>query len=548
MTFPHITLDHQSSAESHHQREKQLDNIWQLINQRSAQAALDACHKFTEQYKDYDHGWYAYSFLLFQLKRAEHALQCIENAISIAPQIAHWRIHKAHILWLLNRITDGKEQLAQITSFPDSMDLLVELADVANKLADYSVAEACYLAMLSIETAPQSRAQLYFNLGSVQRYLGHIKSSEDSLDKALALAPLDTEAMLLRSSLRKQTADNNHLQQLQSTLKTKALNPLQTSQICYSLAKEFEDLKNYSESFKCLNIGAQRRRQSIRYDVKSDINALTAIRKTFDRQFINGITAPSTCPPETQRATPIFIFGLPRTGSTLVERILSNHSRVTSAGELNHFSWQLMQQISAQLQVKPKDKLQVIECARKLNLNPLGKAYLQSTEPYWQNTSHFIDKLPLNSLNAGLIKGAIPGAKMILVQRNPMDTCYAIYKHLFTQGYPFSYNLNELGAYYVAHHQLMQHWLNTLGKHIYTIRYEDLLANPQYQTKAMLAYCDLEFEEKCLQFDKNHQATTTASATQVRQGFYRDSIEKWRHFETELAPLQKYLEQAGINL
>ncbi|TLU64557.1 tetratricopeptide repeat protein [Thalassotalea litorea] len=554
MTSTDTVINNQATVIAHKQREQQLDHIWHLINQRAAQKALHECKLFTQKYEDYDHGWYAFSFLLFQLKKAGEALHCIEKAVNISPQMVDWRIHKAHVLWLLNRLTDGRNELSHIKTLPQTMHQLIELAEVSNKLSDYHVAQNCYLAMLNTEKNPQSRAQLYFNLGSVQRYLGDLSAAEQSLDEALALSPNDTEALLLRSSLRKQTLENNHTEQLQSMLNTQALNALQKSQVCYSLAKEFEDLQEYSASFKSLKIGADSRRQSIRYDVNNDIRALAEIRNAFDQQYFDRLkqqsrqSASASDKDRAQIATPIFIFGLPRTGSTLVERIISNHSDVTSAGELNYFSWHLMQQISEQLNIKPSDQLQSIRSSRELAPEKLGQAYLQSTRSYWQQKPYFIDKLPLNSLNAGLIKGAIPNAKMILVQRNPMDTCYAIYKHLFTQGYPFSYSLDELGQYYVAHHQLMQHWVDTLGSDLYTVRYEALVSDPQHQTQEMLSYLDLQFEPSCLQFQNNRQASTTASASQVRQGLYRDSVEKWRHFESQLAPLKKRLEDAGIEI
>ncbi|TKB45386.1 tetratricopeptide repeat-containing sulfotransferase family protein [Thalassotalea mangrovi] len=544
MNFSNSKPQPNITADINEQREALLDDIWALINQRAARVAEQACEQFTKQYPEYDHGWYAYSFLLFQLKQAERALHCIDKAVALAPDTAGWRIHKAHILWLLNRFDDGICQLQWIKKLPDSTSQLIELASVSNKLGDYQVAEQAYQALLAQNDDQLTRAQLYFNLGSVQRYLGKIAPAEQSLDKALQLQPTDTEAQLLRSSLRKQTLTDNHLPQLQALLDNPALNPLQTAQVCYSLAKELEDIGDYPDSFYYLQRGAKSRRRTMKYDVGADVNALTTIRRTFTQSNVDGWRQTAATPGQ---AIPVFIFGLPRTGSTLVERILSSHSEVTSAGELNLFPWHLHQHICAHLNRNPADKREAVECSTELDLGTLGQAYLQSTRAYWQNKSRFIDKLPLNSLNAALIKGALPQAKMILVKRNPMDTCYAIYKHLFTQGYPFSYDLHELGAYYIAHHQLMQHWQQILGESIHIVRYEELVQAPQLQIEALLGHCDLAFEPQCLAFDKNSQASTTASATQVRQGIYQHSLQKWRHFETQLLPLRQQLEDAGID-
>ncbi len=160
---------------------------------------------------------------------------------------------------------------------------------------------------------------------------------------------------------------------------------------------------------------------------------------------------------------------------------------------------------------------------------------------------HFIDKLPFNFLYAGLIHLALPKAKIVNVQRHPMDTCFAIFKQLFRDAYPFSYDLDELGRYYIAYHGLMQHWNAVMPGVIHTIRYEALVADLETEARRLLEHCGLPWDDQCLRFHENQQASTTASALQVRQPVYADSVGKWHHFERQLAPLRRLIEEAGID-
>ena len=183
----------------------------------------------------------------------------------------------------------------------------------------------------------------------------------------------------------------------------------------------------------------------------------------------------------------------------------------------------------------------------RLNFQKLGDAYLQSTRARAHGCAHFVDKLPLNFLYTGLIHLALPGAKIIHVQRNPMDCCYAIYKTLFRDAYPFSYNLQELGDYYLAYRELMAHWNSVLPGMIHTVQYEELVADLELQSRHLLSHCNLPWEQQCLAFEKSQASTSTASAVQVRRGLYNSSVGKWRHYEGQLQPLVEKLSAAGVN-
>lgn len=515
-----------------------LDQVWTLINQRQVKPAQAACLQINEQYPNCQHGWFATSFLAFQLGQYTLSLEAINNALKVDDKAPRWLLHKAHSLLRLQQRSQAKViaiELAELAYI--DINFCSELALILNELGCHSFAEKQYeLALQQAKLDSQTKAQLLFNLASIQRYLGKITSAESSLDKVLQLNPVDGEAMLLRSSLRQQTVENNHIANLTKTIKNNALRPLAKTQMYYALAKEYEDLERFELSFEALKLGADTRRQNMKYKVENDLATIAQLQKHFSRNFLS--EQHQGC----DSKEPIFILGLPRTGSTLVDRILSNHTEVHSAGELNNFALQMMQQIKQQ----SSTEMSLAERSTQLDFAKLGRDYIESTRPDTGHTPRFIDKLPLNSLYIGLIHLALPKAKIIYVNRQPMDACYAIYKNLFTSGYPFSYQLTELADYYAAHKQLMQHWQNALPNVIYQIEYEQLVTNPEPEVKNLLEYCELDWQQQCLAVEKNKAATTTASASQVRQAIHSNSVGKWRNYEAQLAPLKARLQSLGV--
>ena len=278
----------------------------------------------------------------------------------------------------------------------------------------------------------------------------------------------------------------------------------------------------------------------MQYSVETDLQIIAKICEVYGPGMFDGhITG-------FESRDPIFVLGMPRTGTTLVERILGSHSRVFSAGELNNFSLELMRLSGKAAGQKRPSRLDFVAATAALDFRALGEAYVTAVRPLRDERPHFIDKLPFNFLYAGLIHLALPDARIINLQRHPMDTCYAVYKQLFRDAYPFSYDLDDLGQYYIAYHRLMQHWNAVMPGVIHTMRYESLVADIEGESRRLLEYCGLPWEDQCLRFHENREASTTASALQVRQPVYATSVGKWRHYERQLEPLRQRLEQAGI--
>ena len=393
----------------------------------------------------------------------------------------------------------------------------------------------------AVELAPNSADYLY-NLGATYRFNGRIDQAERAWDSAIRLNPTYYEAYLLRSELKTQSIDDNHIEQLESVVSKGISDWNDEVFVCFALGKEYEDIGKESESFTWLQRACMTRRRHMKYDLQADLATVDKLIETFPAShFRTGSAGHRT-------EEPIFIVGMPRTGTTLVERVLSSHKDVTSAGELNNFALQLVEFAQHSTKQNGIDRFRLIEISAELDAAELGLRYLQSTRPFTGKTKRFIDKLPLNFLYSGLIHKSLPQAKIVHVKRHPVDTCFAMYKRLFRQAYPMSYDLIELARYYVAYRQLMSHWQEVLPGAIHEIEYEQLVENQEHETRRLLEYCRLPWDDACLAFEKNTAASTTASATQVRQPIYTSSIRTWKRYETHLQPLIEVLNKAGIEI
>ncbi|MDO6446152.1 sulfotransferase [Colwellia sp. 1_MG-2023] len=527
--------------------ESRLDQAWTYINERKVSLAQQACQKINQDFPKNADGWYATSFLDFQLKQFPTAIIAIDKAIGLQPHNFQWQYQKVTTLLSMSdkvqaiKLAENLKNL-RLTNSKQCSDFAV----MFTHLMDYQQANFYYQQALTIvieKQQPKQCAQLYFNLASIERYQGEIELAEQHLNKAISLNPQDFEAYLLRSSLKKQTPVSNHIKPIEQVLSQGIKHPIGKAQMHYALAKELEDLGLFTQSFTQLNHGATVRRAYMKYDVKHDLSTIQKIRTTFNQSLFNKKKGLSV---SCDNDEAIFILGLPRTGSTLVERIVSGHRDVFSAGELNNFALCMMDEVKNTTSIPPNSRQALVELTSELNFKRLGENYIKSTRPETGHTKHFIDKLPLNSLYIGLIHLALPNAKVIHVTRHPLDTCYSIYKQLFTNGYPFSYDLIELAQYYIEHHKMMQHWYSILPGVIHQVAYEDVVNDLTTEAKKLIAFCQLDWQSTCSDFQNNTAPSTTASATQVRQKIYKSSHGKWRQFEKELLPIKQLLEQAGI--
>lgn len=415
--------------------------------------------------------------------------------------------------------------------------LLSDAGVLLSRLDLHQEAEATF--ERALDRSPED-PDILFNLAMVQRYLGRLDDSEANCDKVIRMKPNHGEAYLIRSQLRRQSPERNHVDSLLERLSQGFASWRTAAQIHYAVAKELEDLERYEESFRALRQGAEIRRRHLQYDVSRDVDVFRALRESFTAGFMSargdrGHSEDSS----------IFVVGLPRTGTTLTERILAGDPNVTSGGELLAFPNVLMKLVR-DAGMTAASPAELVRKSLGIDFNALGRQYVAEASKGKNVRRYLTDKLPLNYLYLGLIHLALPGAKIVLVQRDPLDTCYAIYKTYFEAGYPFSYDLEEVAIYYCAFARLMEHWRDVLPGAVHTVHYEKLVTEPEATAADVFSFCGLEWRPEYLSTEGVDLPSTTASATQVRSPIYTSSIGLWRNYERELAPVIRRLRKEGV--
>jgi tetratricopeptide (TPR) repeat protein len=390
----------------------------------------------------------------------------------------------------------------------------------------------------AVRSAPQNISFRY-NLAMAQRMTGDLEAAEKNLDIVVAARPNDGEAYLARADLRTQTLERNHITELECALE-RYQGERAVIAVEFALAKELEDLGEDARSFAHLAHASDLYRTALRYEVTGDVEVLDALRSSHTADRVLNSTAAG------ETSSCIFIVGLPRSGTTLVERIVGSHSAVWRAGESNAFPQAVITSVH-RARGGPVSKREFVDCSLDVPAEKLGKAYVDLIRPSADAAAHWTDKLPLNYLYLGLIARALPRARLLLLRRHPLDSCYAMFRTLFQAAYPFSYSLSDLAQYYVAWNRLMNHWEVALRDRLLTVQYEELVKDPERVGREILSHCGLPWEAQCLAQPRSSSAFTTASAVQVRQPIHLNSVEKWRRFAMQLQPLMDDLRRAGIS-
>ena len=374
-------------------------------------------------------------------------------------------------------------------------------------------------------------------------YLGKIEEARQIYLSLLQRFPKHKRNHYQLSRLDK-ARDFSHVEQMKAILRASTEPPEQQIPMFYALAKELEDLEQWDESFEYYRKAGDAVSKVASYDVAKDIALIDRIIEVCDTQWLAD-TAKDTQPDHSGK-TPLFIVGLPRTGTTLTERILSSHSQVRSLGE-TLFLQMVLRRESGVASVENMNPEMITALAGK-DMGLVAKGYIDAVSYRLGPEPLFIEKLPFNFLYLGFIARAWPEARIVHLVRNPMDACFSMYKQVFTWAYKFSYSLDSLGRYYVAYDRLRRHWQDVLPGRLVEVEYESLVADPEGETRRMLEQLGLGFEQACLDFDRNLAPSTTASSVQVREKVHSGSVQRWKHFARQLQPLQQYLENAGIQV
>ncbi len=479
-------------------------------------------------------------FLLGLVEKAsEHPKKAID-AFEIVLQLDEDRYDAAIELASQYSMARRNGEVVDLLSrFQDALDNSPKYLDMAGTIfTDIGMPEKAWpLYQKACELQPEI-SLFQANLASCAVYVGEIDVAKETFKKLLGQNSNHQRNHYQLARLAR-AEDAVHIEQMEEVLAKSNLPADRNIFLHYALGKEYEDLQQWDKAFEHFSKGGDAAYSIANYDVATDI---AIIDKAIDtcgeawlndrKDFVSG------------EKTPLFIVGLPRTGTTLTERIIGSHSKVQSVGETEFI--QMTMRRESKVQAVEKMTPAVIDAVSKLDISVIRDGYLESIGYRLKKPPIFIDKLPFNVLYLGFIAKAWPDQPIVLMNRNPMDACFSMYKQVFTWAYKFSYSLDTLARYYVAYERLCAHWREVLGEQLVEVRYEELVSDQETQTRRLLDRLGLKFEEACLNFEKNTAPSATASSVQVREKVHAGSVNRWKQYATHLEPLRAQLEAAGI--
>ncbi|WP_324939884.1 tetratricopeptide repeat-containing sulfotransferase family protein [Phenylobacterium sp.] len=469
-----------------------------------------------------------------RLGRYAEGQALLERALELAPSFTGARHNLAVVLFRQNRAAEALPYVEQLLAVDPADPGYQNLKAACLTLTgDYEAAIALYEALLGKHPG-QPKAWLSY--GHALKTAGRQGDSVAAYRRSLSLAPGLGEAYWSLANL-KTFALNDDIEAMRAQLGREDLSDDDRLHLNYALGKAFEDAADYETSFRFYAEGARIRRRQVDYDAAETTANLKRARALFTPQLIAGREGQGHRDP-----APIFVVGLPRSGSTLVEQILASHSQIEGTMELPDIIFLARSLTEAQ----PRgDRLAYPEVLATLSgddLSALGRAYIARTAIQRKaGRPCFIDKMPNNFLHAGFISLILPDAKIIDTRRDGMATGFSAFKQHFARGQNWSYDLTETGFFYRDYVSLMAHFDAIMPGRIHRVNYEAMVEDTESEVRRLLAYCGLPFEAECLEFHRNARPVRTASSEQVRRPIFRQGIEQWRHFEPWLAPLKAAL-------
>ena len=363
----------------------------------------------------------------------------------------------------------------------------------------------------------------YYNLGILHKSLGNIKESKKYFKETIEKKPDFYSAHRVFSQVNNYLNDENHIKIMEDIYSKKNINESGKISLSFGLGKAFDETRKYEKAVKYYNEGNKLRKNSIKFEIIDEKKEFDNIKRLFNKTFLKNLLNNKN-----EKISPIFILGMPRSGTSLVEQIISSHSKVHGGGELNYFNelikFYFYKNDVFNPNMKDSDIIRIF--------NNINKKYIDKLSEISKEKFVITDKLPINFKWIGFIKLIFPKSKVIHCIRNPKDTCLSIYKNYFTNNeLNYAYNFTELVSFYNLYKDLMKFWNFNIPNFIYNIEYENLVNKPDDEIQKLIKNCSLNWEDSCLEFYKNRRIVKTASDTQVRSKIYKKSIHSWKNYE-----------------
>ena len=478
--------------------------------------------------------------LLHQHGHNAEAVKILKKAHSASNSDLELSYMLAALLHVEGHFSQAKDNIkACIADHPESAQAYNLLGSTLIEQNQYDAAIDAFVQ--SIQLNPDS-ADAYNNLAWALRALGRKDEAIKHFEKAFAVDEQATEALSGLLLLKTYTEKSPEFTKVESLINSGQLNIKQSTELQFALGKAYEDIKDYPSAFRHFQQANKRWRKSLNYSIQSDQALFDALKKLFNKDSLAQFSKASATSQQGEAARlqpqPIFVVGMPRSSTTLIEQILSSHSAIVGGGELPFLE---------QLLLTPDRSIKWSNSLSETDRQGLAQRYLGQMQQHQalnieETTRYVTDKLPQNFRFIGAILSLFPDAKIIHCKRHPMDTCLSLFKHHFPMAkHHYAYDLKELGQYYNLYEDLMQHWHSIAPGTIFDIQYEDLLENFEPEDSKLLAFCGLDFEAGCLAFEQNKRVVRTASSDQVRQGLFKQGAGRWQHYAQQLMPLKASL-------
>ena len=387
----------------------------------------------------------------------------------------------------------------------------------------------------TLELRPQ-HVGAHLGLGHVLKTVGRQEEAVEAYRECIRLRPDNGATYWSLANLKTFRLSSDEIQEMQTQLESEDLDKESEVNFLFALAKATEDRGDFERAWQYYRTGNAERRMMEYYDpVRAEVMNDSVI-EVFDKEFLAGHSDQGH--PD---SAPIFVVGLPRSGSTLIEQILASHSQVEGTSELPYVG-----HATASLNLNRADGVNYPEAVRELgeeHLKSLGQGYLRAAQMHrTEGAPHFVDKMPNNFPSVGFIHLILPNAKIIDARRHPLDSCLSCFRQLFARGQPFTYDLTDIGEYFLEYQRLMDYWHDVLPGRVLTVQYEDVVTDFETQVRRVLEFCELPWEDSCMNFYETDRPVRTASSEQVRQPVYSKSVNFWRNYEDKLDELITVLE------
>lgn len=520
---------------THHSFTEYSQYARMLIGQKNWSGAASIAQQMQQQYSDAAEGFFIGGLVAKNRGQLPLAQQQFEQALAKDSARHDAAVELAELYSTDNRFSEALTLLNDYESqYAGSSYYLLMSARVFTWLGLH---ERAWRSLNQANKVQPETDSILARLADCAVLLGYVDVAESIYQRLIAKYPHYQKHHYDYAKLRT-ARDDSHVKQMQQLL---TATPQNNIYLYYALGKELEDLARWDEAFGYFEQAGSAVLSNANYSVDSEIHMIETIISQCTRTWLAETGEPRVGEVLATQATPVFIVGLPRTGTTLIERVLASHSKVESADETFFFATAINEQAGVKRFTEINGE--VIKRGLGSDLSEVASRYLEMVDYRLSGKPYFIDKYPFNYLLLGFIAKAFPNAKLIYLNRQPMDACFAMFKQSY---FKFSYSLDDLGQYYAAQDKLKQHWREVLGERLIEVSYEEFVASPDASTHALLDKLGVAFEDACLEFYKNPTPSATASTLQVREKVHTRSVNKWRHFEQQLQPLKQYLESRGI--